>query len=115
MTYCTVTDVKNVTGSDLSDTIVTAIIESADREIDAYLAPYGLSGSSSVGACKEASIKLSQAGIYSMAGNTAPTEQLWNPAGMLRKAAFALLDYYIDNQTSLSGSKRAFVRRVDGK
>jgi hypothetical protein len=114
MSYCTTTELINITGSDLGTTKLQAIIDDADREIDAYLAPYGLSGTAS-GACKSASLKLSQAGIYLLAGNTAPTEQLFNPAGVLRKAAFTLLDWYIDNQTSLSGSKRVFVRRVDGK
>jgi hypothetical protein len=32
-----------------------------------------------------------------------------------RKAAFQLLDFYIDAQTSLSASKRTFGRRVDGR
>jgi len=63
MAYCEYTDITNLTGTTLSQSIIEAVIAQADREIDGILAPHGLSGSST-GLIKSASIELSIAGIY---------------------------------------------------
>lgn len=127
MSYCTTTELGYATGSDLSSTILQAIIDDGDREIDAYLARYGLTGTAS-GACKSASLKLATAGVYQRyrAARDHPpiiTSGDWSQSdsvddlGMikeLRDSAFKLLDHYVDVQTSLSASKVVFVRKVSG-
>jgi hypothetical protein len=125
MTYCTTDELVALTGSTLNaTTVLTPIITAADREIDAYLAPYGLSGSAT-GAMKQASLKLSMAGLLERGLHTgdyqAASGDFDSKADVIRavesnrKAAFQLLDFYIDAQTSLSASKRTFGRRVDGR
>jgi hypothetical protein len=125
MTYCTTDELVALTGSTLNaTTVLTPIITAADREIDAYLAPYGLSGSAT-GAMKQASLKLSMAGLLDRGLHTgnyqAASGDFDSKADVIRavesnrKAAFQLLDFYIDAQTSLSASKRTFGRRVDGR
>ena len=124
-TYCSTTELVALSGSTLdASTILTPIITAADREIDAYLAPYGLSGSAT-GAMKQASLKLSMAGLLERGLHTgnyqAASGDFDSKADVIRavesnrKAAFQLLDLYIDAQTSLSASKRTFGRRVDGR
>ncbi len=61
MAYCTNAELTNLTGTELSTTIQDAIIAEADRQIDARLALYGVSGSGNV--CKSASLQLSMAGV----------------------------------------------------
>jgi hypothetical protein len=113
MANCTYTELQNITGSDLSTTILGAIIDQADREIEAYLDKYGLDGSSSVGAVKAASLKLSQAGVYELSGNTSQVESLYNPVKELRKAAYEILSNYVSANAS-SSSTLTRVRAVHG-
>lgn len=61
MAYCTNVELTALTGTELSTTIQDAIIAEADRQIDARLALYGVSGSGNV--CKSASLQLSTAGV----------------------------------------------------
>ena len=61
MSYCTTTEVGYLTGTTLSDTIVGGIITESDRQVDAKLALYGLSGGGDT--CKSASLNLSVAGV----------------------------------------------------
>lgn len=61
MAYCTNAELTALTGTELSTTIQDAIIAEADRQIDARLALYGVSGSGNV--CKSASLQLSTAGV----------------------------------------------------
>ena len=124
MTYCTAAELKRLTRSTLEDATVIAIIESGDRKIDAYLAPYNLSGSAS-GACKEASLEMGkaglieeglQAGIYqATSGDFSSSVDAIKAIEHHQKTAYALLDQFISNQTTLSTTKRSFVRKVDGK
>jgi hypothetical protein len=60
-TNCTYTELANLTGSTLSQTVLEAIINQAEREVDSFLAPYGLSGSTAV---KGATLHLSIAGLF---------------------------------------------------
>lgn len=62
MAYCTYTEVSNLTGTSLSQTVLEAIISQSDYEIDALLAESGVSGDSS-NTLKSASLKLSIAGV----------------------------------------------------
>lgn len=125
MSYCSTTDLIALTGTTLdASTILTPIIQAADREVDAYLAPRGVSASDS-GACQQASLKLSMAGLLERGLHTGEYEasnpeftssvDVMRAIESNRKAAFALLDQYIEAQTSASVSTRVFVRRVDGK
>ena len=122
--YCSTTELVALSGSTLDATeILSPIIDAADREIDAYLAPYGLTGSAT-GAIKQASLKLSMAGLLerglhtgnyqSTSGDFSSSVDTVRAIESNRKAAYTLLDQYISNQTSLSTVKRSYVRRIDG-
>jgi len=120
MTYCSTTELVALSGSTLdATTILTPIIEAADREIDAYLAPHNLSGSAS-GACKQASLKLSMAGLLerglhtgdyqATSGDFTSSVNVVQAIEANRQRAFVLLDQYVKENKSES----IFVRRVDG-
>ena len=123
MSYCTTTDLVNLTGSSLSSTILQAIIDDADREINAYLAPHGLSGSGD--ACKTASLKLSRAGLMQYhrlsgiqpksvsIGDTTSQDDPDVAIAALRKEAFQVLDLWISTQLSVNTYSQR-VRRVRG-
>lgn len=61
MTYCSVSELAELTGSQIDDDILEAIIEQADRQIDARLAENNLSGGGNT--IKAASLSLSIAGL----------------------------------------------------
>lgn len=61
MAYCTYTDLQNMTGTKLTQSVLTAIIAAADRRIDGILAKSNLTGSGDT--IKQASIELSIAGV----------------------------------------------------
>ena len=114
MTYCTTAELKNLTGSTLTDAILTAIIEQGDREIDAYLAPYGVAADAS--ACKSASLELAKAGILdrmrldgtqpdqSTEGDYSQTVQIESAIKRHRAAAFGILDRYVSAASAASAS-----------
>lgn len=124
MSYCSTTELVNVTGCSLSSTILQAVIDDGDREIDAYLALYGLSGTAS-GAIKSASLKLAKAGLLEYGLQTGTMQaavpdytssvNVTEAVKALREQAFALVEQYKDAQVSLSSTKVSFVRRVDGR
>jgi hypothetical protein len=125
MVYCSTTDLIALSGSTLdASTILTPIIQAADREIDAYLAPYGLSGSAT-GACQQASLKLSMAGLLERGLHTgdyqvtypdhSSTADITRAIESNRDAAYRLLSQYVDANQQSTTTKRSFVRRVDGK
>lgn len=114
MTYCTTAELVNLTGSALSTTILTAIIEQGDREIDTYLAPFGVGADAS--ACKSASLELAKAGLidYSVqhgdranmltAGDTTETLNVDQMIQRYRAAAFGILDRYVSAASAASAS-----------
>lgn len=57
MSYCTVAELVAATGSAYDSSVLQEIIDRADRQIRARLAPHGLSGSGDV--IREASLSLS--------------------------------------------------------
>lgn len=120
MTYCTTTELIARTGTALdATTVLTPIITAADREIDAYLAPHNLGAGDSIGACKEASLHLATAGIYTRVqlDGTQPESitaaEIDRAIARHRAAAFKLLDLYVNDQASTSGSNMVYVRRVN--
>ena len=120
MAYCTTAELIALSGTTLdATTILTPIIEAADREIDAYLNAQGITGTSS-GACKQASLKLSMAGLLerglhtgtyqAVAGDFESKADVLKAIETNRKLAFVLLDQFIKANSSDS----IHVRRVDG-
>ena len=124
MSYCSTAELVSLTGSALSSAVLQAIIDDGDREIDAYLGQFNLSGSAT-GAIKSASLKLAQAGLLYHAlqvgdlqagmGEFASSVDVTRAAESLRKAAMILLEQFRDSQTSISAPHLTFVRRVDGR
>lgn len=120
MTYCSTTELVALSGSTLdATTILTPIIEAADREIDAYLSPQNLSGAAS-GACKQASLKLSMAGLLerglhtgdyqATSGDFTSSVDVVRAIKANRESAYVLLDQYV----KANKSESIHVRRVDG-
>jgi len=128
-TYCTYTELANLTGSTLSQTILEAIINEAEREVNDYLALSGLTGVAG-NAMKSATLKLSIAGLITrrrmdgtqpgsltLDGSLVTSDNLDAAISGLRKAAFAILDNYIMTAAGVvpSGlsSRVNLARRVD--
>ena len=124
MTYCTYAELALLTGSTLASGTLTAIIESGDRKIDAYLLPYGITASAS-GTFKEASLEMGKAGLIAeglQSGKYQATSGDFTSSMDAVKAidhhenmAYKLLDQYIDNQTTTITDKRCFIRAVQGR
>jgi hypothetical protein len=123
-TYCSTTELINATGSRLTTTELEDIIEAADREIDTYLDQYGLTGSDSIEACKNASLSLSKAGLidYGMhvgyySGGAAyqftSSVDAVRTMEYYRKVAFKMLDQYVQTQSTTKPVGRTFVRKVN--
>ncbi|HPD11253.1 MAG TPA: hypothetical protein PLN56_09710 [Methanoregulaceae archaeon] len=124
MGYCTTDELVALSGTTLdATTILTPIIAAADREIDAFLTTYGLTGSSTQGAIKQASLKLSMAGLLERGLHTgiyeAVSGDFENKTDIIkaiesnRAAAYKLLEMHVNAQTSITPTT-ATVRRVDG-
>lgn len=124
MGYCTTDELVALSGTTLdATTILTPIIAAADREIDAFLTTYGLTGSSTQGAIKQASLKLSMAGLLERGLHTgiyeAVSGDFENKTDVIkaiesnRAAAYKLLEMHVNAQTSITPTT-ATVRRVDG-
>ncbi|HIH03778.1 MAG TPA: hypothetical protein HA263_08020 [Methanoregulaceae archaeon] len=126
MSYCTTAELLLRTGSTLGADVLQAIIDDADREIDAWLAPRGLSGTSS-GACKSASLELAKAGILdrmrldgtqpdsSTEGDVSSSVQIEPAIKRHRATAFALLQEYVDAQPTKPLERNRRVMRVAGR
>ena len=108
--YATYTELENLTGSNLGETILEAIIDEAEREIDAKLDEYGLSGSGDI--IKSATLKLSMAGLMTRRrfdgsqpasvglGELTKSDSLDQAISALKKDAWALVDSFIETQTA---------------
>jgi len=121
MAYCTYTELVALTGNTDTSGNQTAIIEAGDREINAYLASNGITGSA-CDALKEASLKLAQAGLLNLRVQKGEYIQasgefvngvdimaatdMTNASKELRRQAFAILDQYIAAQTGTTSSVR---------
>ena len=124
MSYCTTAELVKHTGSALATATLQELIDDGDREIDAYLGQFNLSGSAS-GACQSASLKLAKANLlmYNLQAGTMEASQgemasnvnVTQAIESLRKQAFELLEQYRNSQTSISAPHLVYVRRVDGR
>jgi len=126
MTYCTTAEVVNLTGSALTTAVLTAVIEQGDREIDTYLAQYGVGADAS--ACKSASLELAKAGILdrmrldgtqpdqSTEGDYSQTTNIETAIRRHREAAFGILDRYVSAASAASASVSKYhVVKVTGR
>jgi hypothetical protein len=117
--YCDTAEVRAISGipsSTVSDDDLVSIIEQADREVDAFLAPYGLAGSPS-GIPKAASIKLSTASLIehlTIQQSRGYTAADLSRVDALREQAFKLLEQHVASQSFLPSSKKVYCRRVNG-
>jgi hypothetical protein len=124
MSYCTTTELTNITGSLRSSTILQAIIDEADRQVTAYLKARGVSAS----ACdetKSASLALSQAGLLrfglqegslqASSGDFSSSVNVTEAVKALETRAFSILDDYISRQISLNVPRRVYVMKAVGR
>ena len=120
MSYCTVSELSAVTGTDLSDAILGHIIALADLEISAVLRANGIS-SSNTNDLKVASLKLSIAGVitrHRMDG-TMPDQLSVGQMSIGNNADAAIQELRSDAYTILRGviasnrSWRNIVRKVN--
>jgi hypothetical protein len=123
-TYCSTTELVALTGTAENETTVLAyVIAAADREIDTYLDQYGLTGSDSIEACKNASLSLSKAGLIDKGlhegkynaseGGYSSSVDAIRAIESYRKAAFKMLDQYVQTQSTTKPVGRTFVRKVN--
>ncbi len=114
MSYCTTTDLVNLTGSTRTTIQLQAIIDQADREINTLLKARGQTGM----ACEDLkmiSLNLSKAGLLDMglqdgtfqssSGDFSSSVDVTRAVESLRNAAFALLNEYIEGNTIAAGAK----------
>jgi hypothetical protein len=115
LVYITTTDIKNISGTELGSTILTAIGEEAEREASAYLNARGIT-SFSGDIVKSACLNLAHAGVlmrYISEGARTKTDgtsgtsyqdlpdsgSLQGQYAELMKTAYNLLEYYVKSQT----------------
>jgi hypothetical protein len=122
-TYCSTATLIAHTGTRQDETtVLTPILEAADRDVDAYLAPYGVSGSGSDDNCKQAALKFAMAylierGVHkgeyqASSGGFASSLDYVRVVRNNRDEARRCLDTYLDSQTSLPSKKIGSIVRV---
>jgi hypothetical protein len=124
MSFCTTTELTNVTGTLRSSTIQQALIDEADRQVTAYLKARGVSAS----ACdetKSASLLLSQAGLLrfglqegslqASSGDFSSSVNVTEAVKALETRAFSILDDYISRQITLNTPRRSYMMKAGGR
>lgn len=116
--YCTLDELKPLTGTTISDADLTAIIEDASREVAAYLAPLGLTASADIPAVKSATLKYAQAGVRLrdlMDDNKPRTAQQGADIviASLRAAGLALLDQHIHAAQAQAANRISYLKKVN--
>lgn len=123
MSLNTTADFTNFTGSNLTDAIKQDILNEAYRQVTAYLLPYGLSPSGDQ--CKSAERKYAQAELMTHLrldgskpaslnmGGFSTSDNIDQAISGLIKQAEGILDSYVQAQTTLTTSKRIYVKRVN--
>ena len=122
--FCSTTELTNVTGSLRSATIQQAIIDEADRQVTAYLRARGVSAS----ACdetKSASLALSQAGLLlfglqegsfeASSGDFSSNVNVTGAVKALETRAYSILDDYISRQISLTVPRKSYMMKAGGR
>lgn len=122
--YCSTDELVEFTGSTLdATTVLTPLIEKADRQIDARLEKAGLTGSSGDGYLKNACLNLatvnlvtrqqldgSRPGSLSLGGNLSFSNNLGEVCKRLRDEADEAINVYI----ATYGSGPTYIRKVNG-
>ena len=124
MSFCTYTELANLTGSLRTSTILGAIIDEADRQLTAYLKARGVAAS----ACdetKSASLALSQAGLLlfglqegsfqASSGDSSSSVNVTEAVKALEARAYSILDDYISRQISLTTPRRSYMVKAGGR
>jgi hypothetical protein len=126
--YITTTDIKNLTGSELSPNVLTAIGEEAERQASSYLNGRGIT-SISGDIVKSACLQFSHAGVIlrfitegtrtKSDGNSGTTYQDLPDSGTLQalytelmKNGYNLLEEYVKTQLA-AGSYSSYVYKVN--
>lgn len=124
MSYCSTTELATVTNTALvrTPTVLQAIIDEADRQINVYCKSRGVTPT----ACddtKSASLTLSKAGLLELGlqeGTLQISNQdyssnfdVYSAVKQLRDYAFKVLDDYIADQETLDEPRRKFVLKVN--
>ena len=122
MSYCTTTDLQNLTGSVRSVTILQAIIDEADRQVTAYLKARGV-GTAGCDETKSASLLFSQAGLLrfglqegslqASSGDFSSSVDVTTAVKALETRAMSILDDYISRQITLSVPRRVYLMKAD--
>ena len=118
MSFCTTTELINVTGTIRSSTILQALIDESDRQVTAYLRARGVA----IADCdetKSASLLLSQAGLLrfglqegsfqASTGDFSSSVNVTEACKALEARAFAILDDFISRQITLSVPRRVYM------
>lgn len=126
MTYATNLELRKLTGTALADSILTEILNQADRHINAKLYAMGLSPSYGSDSLKGAALDLGQAGVlmrHRMDG-TAPDSLTVGDLTMstnideairyLTDRADKTVDAYADYTLTLESSRAKWVYKVNG-
>ena len=108
VSYCSTTELINVTGSTRSATILQGIIDEADRQINLYLRSNGITGASGDD-LKSISLTLSKAGLLEFGlqvgdlqasnGDFSSSLNVTEAVKALRTSAYTALDQYIEAST----------------
>jgi len=122
--FCSTTELTNITGTLRSATILQAIIDESDRQITAYLKARGVSASG-CNETKSASLALSQAGLLrfglqegsfqASSGDFSSSVNVTEACKALEARAFAILDDYISRQISLTVPRRSYMMKAGGR
>jgi hypothetical protein len=95
------TEFANSTGTSVSATVQQALIDSAERQLNAYLAKFSVTGSGDI--FKEASLELSIANLltyHKMSGGIPNSDSIDSTVEQHQKRAYELLQQYIDSLTT---------------
>ena len=124
MSFCSTTELTNVTGSIRSSTILQALIDESDRQITAYLKARGVSASG-CDETKSASLALSQAGLLrfglqegsfqASSGDFTSSVNVTDACKALETRAFAILDDYISRQVALTVPRKSYMMKAGGR
>jgi len=122
MSYCSTVDLVNATGAAYDTTTLQALIDRADRQIDARLRAARVAGSGD--AIREASLSLSIAMLLTRMrmdgtkpaslslGGLSMSDNIDQAIKELQDRAWELVDEHIDH---FSPSRRYYVARSDGR
>jgi len=124
MAHCTYTELANLTGSVRTQTVLEAVIDEADRQVNTYLKAHGVNAVSN-DATKSASLSMSKAGLLELglqegsfqasSADFTSSVDVTSAVKALRAAAYATLDDYIAIQLTLVTPRKVYLAKVNGR